>query len=326
MRLKDALIETRGAEWIRMTAQNGGLSNEGELNEIAQETAGLLLSPDVLSERMLVLHDEDIRFLNYVIQNGGRVLPAKVNYASADRLRNIDVAFVRRGSVTLELADEIPAAYAAIDTPEFHELRRKVSWLLDCLKISAHIHGIISISDLGAMYRRHPDRNEPNEELVFTLMRHVKGSPECPMEQKGAEFIVNGLAESGHEDKLRIHHEQVPAGIPSYSEMKDILQNGYPSKVKEYRALKKFLIRETFIREDYADAVLELIWNLLSSGNTYTEVMKVMETQAIPIPETVKDKLKPLLGDVWDVTRMLLCNGHTPHDVLRGQRDIFLGH
>ena len=325
MRLKDALIETRGAEWIRMTAQNGGLSGEGELNEIAGETAGLLLSPDVLSERMLSLHDEDIEFLNHVIRSGGSVQPAKANYASADRLRNIDLAFVRRGSLKMELADEVPAAYAAIDTPEFHELRQKVSWLLDCMKISAQIHGIISLSDLGTMYRRHPDRSEPNEEIIFTLMKHVKGSPECPMEQKGSEFVVTGLADTGHEEKLRVLHEQVPAGIPSYSEMKDILQRGYPSKTKEYRTLKKFLIRETLIREDYAEAVLELIWKLLSSGNTYKEVMQVMESQAIPLPVTAETKMKPLLGDVWDVTRMLLCNGHTPHDVLRGQRKIFLG-
>ena len=323
MRLKEALIETRGAEWIKATAESGGLSSEGELSAIAEQTAELLLRPDVLQERMITLHDEDIEFLHYVMRNGGSVLPVKANYASADRLRNIDIAFVRRGSLVMELAEEVPAAYAAIDTPEFHALRQKCSWLLDCLRLSAQIHGILSISDLGTMYRRHPDREEPNEEIMLSLAKHVKGLPECPMEQKGSEWIVKDLGE--HEKKLRVLHEQVPAGIPSYSEMKDILQRGYPSKVKEYRTLKKFLIRETYVREDYAEAVLELIWKLISSGNTYSEVMQILHGQSIPIPVTAEDKMKPLLADAWDNTRMLLCNGHTPKDVLRGQRDIFLG-
>ena len=324
MRLKDALIETRGAEWIRALAEKSGLENVPDIAVLAQQTADLLLSEEVMKTRMYVLHDEDIAFLEYTIRNGGKVIPAKSNYACADRLRNIDYAFVRRGSLTMELAEEAADAYRKIDTPQFHELRRRIAWLSDCMRLSARIHGIITLSDFCTMYRKHPDFDDSNEEIVLNLMRKAKQSASCAMVQKGKELIAQGLEETGHEEKLRILHDQVPAGIPAYSEMKDILEKGYPSKTKEYRSLKKYLIRRTLVREDYAEAVLELLWQLIASGNTCGEVLQILRAQAIPIPPDAEGPLKEYLGDAWEATRMLLCNGHTPRDVLRGQRDIFM--
>ena len=325
MKLKNALIETRGDAWVRSTAEQFGLPADEDIAVTAEQLAEKLLSEDCLKGRMLTLHDNDIRFLEYVIRSGGKLIPVRANYASADQLRNLSYAFVPWGSMTMELADELADAYAAINTPEYHELRRRTAWLYDCMTISAQIHGIISISDFCTLYRRHPDFDEPNEEIIMRLLRQLKRWHELPMEQKEGELIVKGLAETGHEAKLRILHQQVPAGIPSYSEMKDILQNGYPSRVKEYRVLKTFLIRETLVREDYASAVLELLWKLISSGNTWAEILDILHGQAVPVPAGAEETLKARMADAWEVTRMLMCNGHAPYDVLRGHRDIFLG-
>ena len=321
--LKDALLMSHDRMWLADTARSFGLTPEADPVLTAEKLAGIMLDPENLFGRMLVLNDNDISFFEYVIRNK-TVHPASANYRSADRLRHLDLAAIVNAKRDLAVPDDLAAVYQSFDLNAFHGLRRKVSWLFDCVSLIPNFYGFLAIHDLCDMYRRKKGMDDDNAAIVMRLLPYVIHHPDCLCIREGNEIITIGLNDAGNEAKLRELHESIPLVIPSYSEIKDILDHRYPSRNPAYAKLNRYLIRQLNQSEYYAEALMEAIFRYIGYGNTFDDIMEMFAAEQIEVSPEQRQDLKNLMADAWDTTRMLMCNGHRPCDVMPGNRQIFL--
>ena len=321
--LKDALLMSHDTAWLEQTASVTGIEYDPDPVVTSERLAARMLDPENLASRMLVLNDNDISFFEYVMRTGS-VHPASVNYRSADRLRRLDLSFITDAKRNLSVPDDLSAVYRQFDPKTFHALRKKVSWLFDCVSLVPNFYGFITIHDLCDMYRLKKGMDDDNTAIVMTLLPHVIHHPDCLCTREGNEIITIGLNEAGNEAKLRELHENIPLELPSFSEIKDILDHRYPSRSKAYAALHRYLLRELHQNEYYAEALLEAVFRYIGYGNTFADIMEMFAAENIPVSDRQRQDLRFLLAEAWDTTRMLMCNGHRPCDVMPGNRQIFL--
>ncbi len=321
--LRDALLMSHDISWLMETSAMNGIQPDNDPVITAGNLAEHMLDPDNLAARMLVLNDDDISFFEYVIRTGS-VHPAAVNYRSADRLRQMNLAFITDKKRNLSVPDDLREVYQGFDQVSFHSLRRKVSWLWDCVSLVPNFYGYMTIHDLGDMYRLKKGMDDDNAAIVMRLLPTVINHPDCLCIRQGNEIITIGLNEAGNEAKLRELHASIPLELPSYSEIKDILDHRYPSRNKAYAALRRYLIRNMKLNEYYADAMLEAVFRYIGYGNTFGDIMEMFRGERIEVSEKQRRELSVLMAEAWDTTRMLMCNGHRPCDVMPGNRYVFL--
>ena len=321
--LKDALLMSHDTAWLEQTASVTGIEYNPDPVVTSERLAARMLDPENLASRMLVLNDNDISFFEYVMRTGS-VHPASVNYRSADRLRRLDLSFITDAKRNLSVPDDLSAVYRQFDPKTFHALRKKVSWLFDCVSLVPNFYGFITIHDLCDMYRLKKGMDDDNTAIVMTLLPHVIHHPDCLCTREGNEIITIGLNEAGNEAKLRELHENIPLELPSFSEIKDILDHRYPSRSKAYAALHRYLLRELHQNEYYAEALLEAVFRYIGYGNTFADIMEMFAAENIPVSDRQRQDLRFLLADAGDTTRMLMCSAHRPCDVMPGNRQIFL--
>lgn len=323
MKLKDTLLLKHDAAWFHKFALSAGIDQNAPVSDIADKLAEALLTPSVMRERMIILRDEDIDFFQYVSEHGP-VIPAKSFYQSADRLRSMDYACVIDNDMHLIIPEDVKEVYdKETDTPEFQARRKKMSWLYDCISFIPYLYAILSVGDLGTLYRKRHGYDDSNEEIVMSMLRELMNNhEEIPCTLHGNELIVNGL-EKAQEEKLRQLHASVPTGFPGYGEMKDILHNGYPLKDNAWKSLRQYFIHDIHVTDDFIDALLEMIWKYMTTGNPYSVIIKNIRGEGIPVTGEQEKTLKKLLTNTWSVTRMMMCNGHVPSETLPGQTYIF---
>ena len=321
--LKDALFKEHDHVWLKQNGEALGIDETEDDEKLAAEIAAKMLEPEDLMSRMLVLNDNDISFFEYVVKNQP-VHPSRANYRSADRLRHMDLAFIADAKRNLIIPDDIIETYRLIDTKEFHEKRKKVSWLYDCVSLIPNFYGFLSIHDLCDMYRKKKGMADDNTAIVMELLPYVIHQPDCLCIREGNEIVTVGLNDAGNEAKLRELHKAIPVSIPSYGEIKDILDHRYPSRNKAYAAVFRWFIRELKQDEYYAEALTEAVFRYIGYGNTFSDIMDMLENEKIAVTDAQREQMKTLLADAWDTTRMLMCNGSRPCDVMPGNRQVFL--
>ena len=316
MNYREALLMKYPYEWFHEQAK--AITEKESDNEEIGTVVAYYTDGSLLNRKLLLLKDEEVRLLESAVKQDG-IVPSRTNYRAADRLCALDLGFID-AEKKLIIPEEVSDVYLAINTIDFHDLRSKISWLYDCLRLVGFFYGVISVSDFGRLYRRKKGMEDPNEEIIMRLYPLVYDAPAVISD---GEIMNRGVRESGNLDKLKQMHERVAVGIPSYSELKDIVENGYPSKNKQYQQLRQFMIRTLNLDVDYSEALLSALHEFIAKGNTYADIMNLLEQENIKPSENDEQLLKYYLGECWDNTRMLLCNGNCPADVMPYHRDIF---
>lgn len=316
MNLKEALLSVHDSEWLMEFAKTSGLKELNTPEETADVISETLLDPQIMMENMITLHDEDIDFIRYCLKQDQPFLPSSGYYDSADRLRDLQYGFVVDENMHFVMPDDVKKAYQKIDTPAFHQKRKKMAWLNDCVSLIPYLYAILSVGDLGTLYRKHRGFEETNEEIVMRMLPELSGRPHFPCALEGNELITKGLKESGQEKRLREIHETIPVSFPSYGEIKDLIQNGYPSKETSWKKLRHTLIHDFRVSDTFIDALLNGIWMYIATGNAFSDTLKMIRNESVPVRKEQEESLKAVMTEAWNHTRMIMCNGDTPEHAM----------
>ncbi len=318
--LKDCLAMKHDMEWVDAFRHETGRESmdvEETLDLIAKD----FCDPEILSKRLMVLNDDDIFFLEMAMKKD--IVPSPANYASADKICNLDYAFAFGEQMLLHVPEDVRDAYALINTKAFHEKRRKMSWLYTCVDLSRYLYGMIRISDLGKMYRKRKGYDDADEEILFKLLPDLFRNHECNAMIKEKFVMDSNIADSPFEERIKQIQKDMEISIPSYGELKDLMENGYPSKSAAYQKLKAFFRESMHLSEDYLEALMGALWKPLAKGYTYKEMLNYMDELSLTVPQNTELLLRKILKEVWEDTRTLLCNGNKPKTALPNSTYIF---
>jgi hypothetical protein len=321
MNLKELLLYTKSSAELAEMKKQAKLPESANVQETAEAYAETLLDPSIMRLRLRTLHEEDLRFFESLMARG-RMKPVPANYASADALRETGYAYVVDAAMDLEVPGDVRAVYEEINDEDFRNEQKKYSWLNDCLKLVPYLYGIVSLKNLKALYEQRRGY-EASEETIAGMCDDLIQNNGAAVHHTGDEIIANGIEESGQEEKLRQLHGEIPAGLLSYAEAKDILENRYPSRDGVWKNLRNYFIHYIHVSDDFIDALLEAVWQYMALGNSYQEILQMIHQEAVSLTKLQEVELKAYMGSCWDATRMLMCNGHRPGDVMPGSTRIF---
>ncbi len=321
MLLKEMLVRTKNPSSLKDFGRDAGLDEGLSVMDIAGRIADSLLAE--MPERMLILRDDDIAFFENSLAKTKPFVPAKANYANADRIRYLDYGAAIDKEMHFVIPEDVKETYQKINTLQWQDKRRKISWLYECMSLIPSLYAIINVKDLCSLYRKRHGFQETDKEIMTMLQQLLDRREDCPVYLEGEDLVVNGLKETGQEEKIRRLHENMPAGFPSYSEMKDILDNRYPAKEKTYQQLKTYFLHQIRVHEDFIDALMEAVYQFIATGNTFSDTLKMIRNEQIPISKDDEKELEEYMTRAWDHTRMLMCNGRRPCEIMPGNTYIF---
>lgn len=273
-----------------------------------------MLNVDVMEYYFLWQTDLEIKAFEQAVKAGnvygeteGDI--AEKLYQASYAAMQMDGAFV--------VPNDVAEQYAKINTPEFHEKRKRNSYLLCCLRAAGLIYGITPMSVMMDMLKT-------NSDICFTETQIKEMVENLPTEY--AEYVCKGnrifhrclypddrglLEAQGNKDYY----------IPSRDEIMDLGVLGYLPKSKELRKLINFLEQKTGAFAQQAEYVGMQIQHTICGDCSMQDVFDILMEWGIEFSSDRQlNQLMPLIHDVWNHTRMLLNRGFTPDEINKKAR------
>lgn len=227
-----------------------------------------------------------------------------------------DYAFLNKKG-ELNVPVDVASAYKKINTPDFRQYAKKMSWLSQCLYFGENLYGVFDKSILLEMYNARKGYHISYEELDGLCNDFPKDLTDCHLEE-GQKFIVaEYLAYNGTCEKLLDIQAGKEFYIPTAEEVLDYKRNLYLSLEPAYQKLRGFLQNETGLSYREADDETAEIWDKIQNNIDFQDILQyLMDLYGEELTENRLEKLVGLLQDANNHTRMQIHRGHTPQEIM----------
>ena len=277
--------------------------------DLAKKIAAYMLQSQVLEKYFLCLQDEQIAEFELAAKQGGLYRSEKSEYL-IDLYEASYIGMLVDGRT--RIPKEVYELYLSINSPEFHERRKKMNYLLACLRVSGVLYGITPIRIFLNMLNQCPGFVVTKEELV----REIQNIP-----AEYLDYIIVGDSiyhtELYPNDKgiLRAQ-ENKEYYIPTIAEINDFSIHGYFSNCPQTIKFKRYLEKELEISREQAEAAVRTIQRRICSNCELEEIADVLnDLGIIVLEEWERKELAKQIHHLCNETRMLLNRGFTPNEV-----------
>jgi len=212
---------------------------------------------------------------------------------------------------------DVAAVYASFKGKEFEENRKKMSYLLCCLRTATVLYGIVPFSVFIKLVQTHPVL-QITEEEVKTGIRNI------PTEINEWVLVDDTIySEDLYPDDRGLKRAQGNKEfyLPTFDEIISFGTKGYYSDSPEADKLKKFLIRKMGADIEEAEYACVIIQMQISGDCKMQDVFDVFEDLGLVLEkESHLNELINCIHALWNNTRMLLNRGFTPNELSAGKR------
>lgn len=312
---KQSLLNYAGDLQIRRVS---GLKKD----ELAEKIANELLAPSVMKRRIATFSPEERTLFERAIECP--FVPTEDELDNAYALREKDYAFMNKKD-ELNVPVDVAEAYKKLNTPEFRQYAKKMSWLAQCLYFGENFYGVFDKDVLLEMYNARKGYHISYEELEHMCNEFPKDLTESHLEE-GQRFIVAEYL--AYDDRYK-ELLNVQAGkdfyIPTAEEVLDYNKNLYLSMEPAYQKLKEFFQKEIGLSYRDADDETAEVWAKIQYDVDFQDMFQYfLDLYGEELTERRLDRLVNLLQNANNHTRLQIHRGHTPNEIM--QSDIRRGH
>ncbi len=284
-------------------------------DELAEKIANELLLPSVMRRRIAVFSPECKKLFEKAINSPIQV--GESDFDNACWLREQDYAFLNRQGI-LDVPVDVKAAYQKINTPEFAEYSKKMSWLAQCLYWGENFYGAFDKEILLKLYHTRKGYRISAEELEQICNEFPEDMTECYLERGSSPIVVSSLAYTGAVKDLLEIQEGKDFYIPSSDEILDFSKNLYLSKEPAYVKLRSFFQKQLHLTYSEADDVTVQLWEGFSVGEDFQDLFQmILDEYGENISEKSLQELVYLLQEANNHTRLMIHRGHTPKEIMK---------
>ena len=291
-------------------------------DELAEKIANELLAPSVMKRRIATFSPEERTLFERAIECP--FVPTEDEMDNAYALREKDYAFMNKKD-ELNVPVDVAEAYKKLNTPEFRQYTKKMSWLAQCLYFGENFYGVFDKDVLLEMYNARKGYHISYEELEHMCNEFPKDLTESHLEE-GQRFIVAEYL--AYDDRYK-ELLDVQAGkdfyIPTAEEVLDYNKNLYLSMEPAYQKLKEFFQKEIGLSYRDADDEAAEVWAKIQYDVDFQDMFQYfLDLYGEELTERRLDRLVNLLQNANNHTRLQIHRGHTPNEIM--QSDIRRGH
>lgn len=291
-------------------------------DELAEIIANELLTPSVMRRRIATFTPEERVLFECAIERP--FVPSEEELDNAYSLREKDYAFMNKKN-ELHVPVDVAEAYKKLNTPEFCQYAKKMSWLAQCLYFGENFYGVFDKDILLEMYNARKGYHLSYEELECMCNEFPADLTECCLEERQKHIIVGYLVSNGtYKDLLDIQKGK-DFYIPTVDEVLDYNKNLYLSKEPAYQKLREFFQKEIGLSYREADDEVADVWEKVQYGVDIHDMFQYMiDMFGEELTERKLEMFVKLLQDANNHTRLQIHRGHTPNEIL--QSDIQKGY
>lgn len=287
-------------------------------DKLAEKIANELLTPSVMRRRIAVLSPECRALLERAIREP--FIPDVEEIEDALRLNESDYAFLNEKE-QLDVPTDVKIAYENLNTPEFQEYARKMSWLSQCLNYGEVFYGVFNKDILRELFNTRSGFYISEEELEKMCNDFPRDLTDCEMEE-GENAISDYLIYGSQYKELLDAQAEKDFYIPSAQEILDFSKDLHLFKDAAYQRFKEFLQYEFGVPDDVADIEILDMWDKIQSNMDSSDIVRYYTDLYADMYEDLLDDIKleeitKLLQELNNNTRMQIHRGHTPNEMMR---------
>ena len=291
-------------------------------DELAEKIANELLAPSVMKRRIATFSPEERILFERAIESP--FVPSEEELDNAYALHEKDYAFINKKD-ELNVPVDVAKAYKRLNTPEFRQYAKKMSWLAQCLYFGENFYGVFDKDVLLEMYNARKGYHVSYEELERMCNEFPEDLTECRLEDGQKFIVVKYIAYDGSFKELLEIQQGKDFYIPTAEEVLDYNKNLYLSKETAYQKLREFFQKEIGLTYRDADDEAAEVWEKVQYDVDIQDMFQyLLDLYGEELTEQRLDMLVNLLQDANNHTRLQIHRGHTPDEIL--QNDIRMGY
>lgn len=291
-------------------------------DELAEKIANELLAPSVMKRRIATFLPEERTLFERAIECS--FVPSEDELDNAYSLREKDYAFMNKKD-ELNVPVDVAEAYKKLNTPEFRQYAKKMSWLAQCLYFGENFYGVFDKDVLLEMYNTRKGYRLSYEELERMCNEFPQDLTECRLEEGQKFIIARYLAYDGKYEELLDIQMGKDFYIPAAEEVLDYNRNLYLSTEPAYQKLRDFLQKEIGLSYRDADDEVAEVWEKIQYDVGFEDMFQYfLDLYGEELTERRLDRLVNLLQNANNHTRLQIHRGHTPNEIM--QSDIRNGY
>ncbi len=291
-------------------------------DELAEKIANELLAPSVMKRRVATFSQEERILLERAIESP--FVPSEEELDNAYALREKDYAFMNKKG-ELHVPVDVAEAYKKLNTSEFQQYAKKMSWLAQCLHFGENFYGVFDKDVLLKMYNARKGYHISYEELERMCNEFPADLTECRLEEGQKFIVVRYIAYDGTYKELLDMQAGKDFYIPTAEEVLDYNKNLYLSKEPAYQKLREFFQKEIGLSYRDADDETAEVWEKIQYNVDFQDMFQyLIDLYGEEMTDRRLDILVNLLQDANNHTRLQIHRGHTPNEIM--QSDIKRGY
>lgn len=282
--------------------------------ELIQQLTAYMLQKEEAEKYFLCMQDEEIR----EFEKGAAVHGLYETEKTEDFLTLYAASYVGMvddGRVTVP--KDVAEVYHSLKGEEFEQRRKRVSYIVCCLRAAANLYGIVPFSVFKKLVDAHHSLHMEEKEIKAVI---ANIPPEV-----NEWMVVNDTIyrQDLYPDDRGLKSAQGDKEfyIPEFKEIIDFATNGYSSDSKEAKRLEQFLIKKMGAEVEEAEFACGIIQMQISGDCRMQDIFDVFEDFGFALEnESQINQLMQCINELWNNTRMLLNRGFTPDEMAAGKR------
>lgn len=284
-------------------------------DELAEKIANELLAPSVMKRRVATFSSEERALFERAIECP--FIPSEDELDNAYSLREKDYAFMNKKD-ELNVPVDVAEAYKKMNTPEFRQYAKKMSWLAQCLYFGENFYGVFDKDVLLEMYNARKGYHISYEELECMCNDFPADLTECHLEEGQKFIVVEYLTYNGRYEELLNIQVGKDFYIPTAEEVLDYNRNLYLSKEPAYQKLREFFQKEIGLSYRDADDETAEIWEKIQYDVDFQDMFQyLLDLYGEELTDRRLDRLVNLLQNANNHTRLQIHRGHTPNEIMQ---------
>lgn len=292
------------------------LQKKESKSEVIGRIEKALMDSDMFYRHFVSLTDAETAAFEEIMNAGGflKISPEQEKHFSA--LIKASYAFYDTEDYIL-LGTDVMNAYRKISTPEFHILRKKVSYLRQILDIIVpDFYAMIPLRKFCRICRRVNDPQLSADE-VPDLLSLIPDSMHFCVVRDDAVYTSQLIRDPDALTWIRSVHGDKPYYIIKEDEIDEILQYGYPRSKRAYRQFREYLLTEMKTPPDVVEEVLGKMHSMIARTYKIQEIFDMLNKHGIIPTKKQADELVKLYQDLVSNTRTMYNRGYTPAEMAR---------
>ncbi|SHJ59185.1 SEC-C motif-containing protein [Hathewaya proteolytica DSM 3090] len=303
----DVLLEDELAnytkEHIKGIAKKYRLTKISSLRkgELINKTVCEMLQAETMERAFIHLRDMEMTLLEKIMLHREGYNIAENEESLLSRIKSSFYVLDRKDGTAFVPADVV-SLYNKINTEEYIQKRRIVSWLIDCFKVAAEFYGAVPLDVMVNVVNRHKNIFIDEEQLMeyygqipqeFNSFSFING-----------QFVLENFTEVQGDKKFY---------IPTEIEIEEIALNGYIASDKHVQKLMNFFSENMGIDNERISCVIRKMQSAMRHGSTINEVYSVINEQKVYFESEQQVKqMVSLINEMWNNTRMMKNRGFKP--------------